>query len=641
MSVLKKSLAALGVCAVAASAISFEPVTAGATESAKKLYNFLAVNYGVKTITGVQTGDIADTYDALPDVISFEEHSGKKPVLVGLDFLFVYGIKASDSWYKAYTQSAVDAAKDIWAKGGIPAFSWHWKDPSHKQDAFYTKSGNANEFTEFDFTQGFTDPSCNTNCLWNTNSETYKQIVEDIAEIAVYFKQLQDAGVAAVFRPLHEASGAWFWWGSHGGAAYQALYQLVYDQMVNINGIKNLVWAWTPQLAKDTDWDPGKDKYDVIGLDVYGANDYSQKFIEAYTDLQTNFAAHNKIFAMTENGPIPDQSVMAENKTVWSWWLPWYHTWNGNFLDQTVESVWKANVNSECVITMDEMPGWDKYTMSTTKVADCIVGYKLGDLDTARPVENRIPADTATNRWLYAQLLPADTARGNIIIKENADLSKNSKMSVTVFNGSKTNGFWFTVAFLGNKDADWGWAQPEGCWINAGDSTVCELDLTTTAKDQVVLTGADYTNFMSNIAKVYIEVSVPEFNGYVFFDDIKADGVTFENFDEMTTVKAEQAQNLKAGLVGKGKEMSIQSKAHVQKMAQISFAGRSLSLTLSKASQTSVQLFNLQGHLVKNFANGSLAAGTHQFTLQGIPQGAYIIRVKNAAGISAKKILVK
>ena len=116
MSVLKKSLAALGVCAVAASAISFEPVTAGATESAKKLYNFLAVNYGVKTITGVQTGDIADTYDALPDVISFEEHSGKKPVLVGLDFLFANGIKASDSWYKAYTQSAVDAAKDIWAK---------------------------------------------------------------------------------------------------------------------------------------------------------------------------------------------------------------------------------------------------------------------------------------------------------------------------------------------------------------------------------------------------------------------------------------------------------------------------------------------------------------------------------------------
>ena len=114
MSVLKKSLAALGVCAVAASAISFEPVTAGATESAKKLYNFLAVNYGVKTITGVQTGDIADTYDALPDVISFEEHSGKKPVLVGLDFLFANGIKASDSWYKAYTQSAVDAAKDIW-----------------------------------------------------------------------------------------------------------------------------------------------------------------------------------------------------------------------------------------------------------------------------------------------------------------------------------------------------------------------------------------------------------------------------------------------------------------------------------------------------------------------------------------------
>ena len=73
-------------------------------------------------------------------------------------------MKASDDWYQSYTQMALEAAKDLWNQGGIPAFTWHWKDPSDQIDAFYTKSGNANEYTEFDFTQGFTDPSCTVNC---------------------------------------------------------------------------------------------------------------------------------------------------------------------------------------------------------------------------------------------------------------------------------------------------------------------------------------------------------------------------------------------------------------------------------------------------------------------------------------------
>ena len=42
----------LAAAATASAAISYSPVTANATEGAQKLYNFLATNYGVKTVSG-------------------------------------------------------------------------------------------------------------------------------------------------------------------------------------------------------------------------------------------------------------------------------------------------------------------------------------------------------------------------------------------------------------------------------------------------------------------------------------------------------------------------------------------------------------------------------------------------------------
>ena len=537
--------------------ISYQPVTAGATESAQKLYNFLATNYGVKTVSGVMTGDVSSaTVKELPDVVSFNEHSGKYPALVGFDFLFATGVKGNNAWYKSYTQMALDAAKDLWNQGGIPAFTWHWKDPSDAIDAFYTKSGNASEYTEFDFTQGFVDPACTANCTWNTESATYIQLVSDIDEIADMFLALQEAGVAAIFRPLHEASGAWFWWGTKGGAAFQALYNLVYDEMVSVKGVKNLVWVWNPEYASDTGWNPGATKYDVISLDIYDVWDYSGKYTKAYAELTTNYG-NGKMFAVSENGPIPDMSVMAANNTKWAWWMPWYQTWDGKYLDHTVAAVWKANMESPCTISLESMPGWDNYTISNAPVAACEVGYELGALDTARVIEEVFPADLETNGWLKAKLSAGgeeDTAKGNVVILDTdiPDLSSAQKLTMKVYNTNKLSGIWFTVAFLTGAP-DWAWAQPEGCWVDPGEETTCEIDLKTTAKDKVVLEGEDYTTFMSSVAKVYIEIYAVGFNGSVYYDAVTVDGTTvINNFDTAQKITVEEGSFVEASIVGNG-----------------------------------------------------------------------------------------
>lgn len=339
-------------------AVSSNLVTKDATEGAVKLYNFLKENYGSKTISGIQTGDMTGSLKSQPDVKAVYEKSDKYPALVGLDLLMATGHQSDESWFMSYTENSIKIAEELWKEGGIPAFTWHWK--VGKDSVFYTKD------TNFDFTKGFLSGTTN----WDTSSETYKLLVADIDKISKHFQRLQTQGIAAIWRPIHEAAGGWFWWGSKGAEAYKALYALVYDRMVNTNGLKNLVWVWNierdPAIGYDYkalngSWYPGDEYVDIIGVDIYNsAFDYNSN-VNSYNKIVSEMGT-NKIIALTENGPIVTPDNMEKDNAVWSWWMPWYETWNGGYVSQTSEEVWKATMADERIITLDEMPGWGTYT---------------------------------------------------------------------------------------------------------------------------------------------------------------------------------------------------------------------------------------------------------------------------------------
>lgn len=125
------SLAMLGLGTTAFAEISQVPVT-GSTDGAKNIYKFLYDNYGQKTVSGIQTGDMdgASALKNQKDFAAVVSKSGKQPALVGLDLLMLTGANENDAWYKSYTETCVALAKELYQKGGIPAFTWHWKDPS-------------------------------------------------------------------------------------------------------------------------------------------------------------------------------------------------------------------------------------------------------------------------------------------------------------------------------------------------------------------------------------------------------------------------------------------------------------------------------------------------------------------------------
>ncbi len=46
----------------------------------------------------------------------------------------------------------------------------------------------------------------------------YNATIRDIDAIAVQLKRLQNEKIPIIWRPLHEAGGKWFWWGSKTSA---------------------------------------------------------------------------------------------------------------------------------------------------------------------------------------------------------------------------------------------------------------------------------------------------------------------------------------------------------------------------------------------------------------------------------------
>lgn len=388
------------------------PVTPNATVSAQKLKTFLTRNFGSKTIAGMMIGDNAFNYDygnmrlitkcvaadsckvadslttflGQEDIRLFKQRSGEHPALGGFDQLFATGGHSDEGWFRGYTDNNLRMAKQLWDLGGIPAFTWHWK--VGKDTVFYVKNsgyknagctegvqGTSADNSCFNYTKAFVGATCSEP---DTSSAQYKAIVSDLDKISVGFLRLQDSGVAAIWRPVHEAAGGWFWWGIGGSDCYKSLYRLVYDRMVRVNGVRNLIWVWNierdPKIGYDYTalnpaWYPGDDVVDVIGVDIYNNASDLKSNIGSFSKMVTSMGTR-KLLALTENGPIPDVDSMAIDGAVWSWWMPWYNTWGSGFLNQTPDAAWAKNLKDPRIISLGRMPGWATYsTKATPKVS--------------------------------------------------------------------------------------------------------------------------------------------------------------------------------------------------------------------------------------------------------------------------------
>jgi beta-mannanase len=620
------------------------PVTKNATPSAVKLYNFLVNNFGKKTISGVMTGNM-DAYtkgDATQheDVQAVFQKSGKYPALVGSDLMNATGANKNEGWFQEYTEKAIDIAKTTWKKGGIPAFTWHWRPGDEVE--FYVK-GAHDTYTEFDFTEAFVTGTTN----WDTVSTAYKALVADIDLVSKIFLDLQKEGVAAIFRPLHESGGNWFWWSTHTGKQFAALYQLLYERMVFKNGVNNLIWVFNPKDAATMSWTPGETYYDVLSVDIYNKADDHQSNSSAFIDL-TNKAGTNKILSLSENGPIPDADKMYEDGATWSWWMPWYDSWSAGYISQTSASVWQKNLADERIITLDEMPGWDNYNEAAAATNVCptsTANAKFGADTTKANPENVDLVMGVTYKAI-------NDSGANIEFKKVPKLTGAKSIAVTIENkgsGGEMNGIWIGMAFVrdGSKDKAWTWEQSpsDGCWLNDGAKSTCEFSIETYTDDAGVEHPMDLDNLFS---VTFILAGANGFEGTVLFDNMVTDnGIIINGFNKKTELftAADQSKGHIASIELFNKDGTPISTAlkptAIAKNSGLRVNGTNVAFTASKAGFASLDIFNTNGKRVATLFRGNLSAGEHSFSLQNMAKGQYIIRAKGMGIAATKPILVK
>jgi mannan endo-1,4-beta-mannosidase len=311
------------------------PVTGGltdahATEGAKKLYAYLQSIYGTKTLSG-QHG--------LDESRRIVELTGKTPAILSMDFM-------------DYSPSRVEhgatpqGSSERWIayekqRKCIMALMWHWNAPTDLIDNDEHKwwSGFYTNATTFDVEAALADP----------NSDRYKLLIRDMDTIAAELKKFQDAGIPVLWRPMHEASGGWFWWGAKGPEAFKKLWRLMHDRYVNHWGLHNLIWVYTHDKPG---WYPGDDVVDIVGMDQYEAPGSYMGTAWASALKQFN---GKKMLELAEVGAVPNAAMMRKTGARWLS----FTMWSGDFVEKVPKDFLKAVYTDADVINLDGLP-WVK-----------------------------------------------------------------------------------------------------------------------------------------------------------------------------------------------------------------------------------------------------------------------------------------
>jgi mannan endo-1,4-beta-mannosidase len=296
--------------ATANASIAAAPVDPKATPATVALYNYLRSTYKTKIISG--QGD-SSSFDYV------YQQTGKYPLVRDYDMgpyspeYAWYWSNGGETFAPLTNDPSTPNAINWYLNNNcqpIIDFQWHWYSPlggTVGTNTFDTSN------TTFDVSRAVTP-----------GTAEYNATLRDIDAIAAQLQRLN--GVPIIWRPLHESGGTWFWWSAKGPGPYVALWNLMYDRLVNYNGLHNLIWTW---CGDDPSWYPGNSKVDILGIDSYPGNDN-------YTTNQTEYSkilsisGGQKILAMTENGPIPNIEQCLSTGAPWSFFMSWGDVTVGN-----------------------------------------------------------------------------------------------------------------------------------------------------------------------------------------------------------------------------------------------------------------------------------------------------------------------
>lgn len=314
----------------------------GADAAARALYAYLAavgnsdsLIYGHQDDTFQKAGSVDLSSSDTKDV------TGSIAGVVGIDALAMTGNEYSVSKYNAAhpnanipdtpennVRVAAMLADEAIKEGAIVTVSMHVPNLSLvKPRASYAFDGPA--YTRFDFS-GYTpntiDGDVMNNILpggiYNFIYNSYLDMVADFA------KQVAARGGAILFRPFHENTGSWFWWGAaHCDAEqFKNVYRYTVSYLRDTKGVHNFIYIYGPSDTAESEDDfavryPGDEWVDMVGFDSYhndpAPGDGWFDNLKKQVEIVDSFAkSHGKLFCVAETGMSSSVTDEGMNRSV-------------------------------------------------------------------------------------------------------------------------------------------------------------------------------------------------------------------------------------------------------------------------------------------------------------------------------------
>jgi mannan endo-1,4-beta-mannosidase len=297
-----------------------------ATFAARMLMKALVSDYGQHTWAGQHDSS---------EISYIQGETGRKPAIVEGDLI---DYSPSRVQYGSMPANYTESYIALQSAGHVLGFCWHWNAPTNLLNTasepwwsgFYTAA------TTFDVAAA----------LANTNSIEYSLILRDIDAIAVQLEKVSSNNIPVLWRPLHEASGGWFWWGAKGPGPFKQLWRLLFNRLTTYHNLHNLIWVLTNE---DPDWYPGNDVVDIVGVDAYPA-DPTDALSTDWQALKPQFDGV-KLLALTEFGGVPD----VERMHVFGVWWSYFSPWTGSYIEGAPIATLTRIYQSPEVITLDEL----------------------------------------------------------------------------------------------------------------------------------------------------------------------------------------------------------------------------------------------------------------------------------------------
>lgn len=213
-------------------------------------------------------------------------------------------------------------------RGGLVTLSWHPNNPLTGKDAW-----------------DVSDSTVVKSILPNgKNHRKFQSWLKRVADFINSIKTSKGEKVPVVFRPWHENTGSWFWWGEKlcSTTEYKALWNMTVSTL-KAYGVNNVLYAFSPgggaTEAQYMERYPGDQIIDILGTDIYqySTNDNYIKDVKSTFDFIKKLGdKHHKIIAFTETGyqSIPEAewwtkvlTPAIENYPI-SYVLVWRNAWD-------------------------------------------------------------------------------------------------------------------------------------------------------------------------------------------------------------------------------------------------------------------------------------------------------------------------